>query len=135
MNIFVKTSIIAVLLLAGCSRTKQHPDWTRSTTSTIADAYYLRAYRNGKFIFVHKGHIITTKCRHTLSWLNGNNTEGQPMTEDGKCTYVTPEEIGKYYGDDLMLNYGDELHFCPWLGVKTSQTADILDIESDELEK
>lgn len=120
-----------VFVLIGCSDNF----WTRSRTTKKANAYYLKAYRDGKFIFVHRGHVITAKCRVTLTWLNGDDKEGEPMTGPGECTYVTPEKIGTYYGDDLMLNYGSELHFCPWIGEKTTQTADILDIESEELEK
>jgi len=43
------------------------------------------------------------------------------------------DKVGWYIGDDLMLQFGNELHLCPWIGEKTTQTADILDITDDEL--
>jgi hypothetical protein len=42
------------------------------------------------------------------------------------------DKVGKYIGDDLMLRFVNELHFCPWIGVKTTQAADIMDITDEE---
>jgi hypothetical protein len=138
-NLLLIVILIAAAFFAGIYYTK-HPTftkekpfiWTRAATETTETAYYLKAFRRGKFIFEHNGHTLTVKCRITLTWL-GDDTEGKPMNEPGNCVYVTPGNVGKYYGSDLMGEYNTELHFMPYLGQKTSQTADIMDIESDEL--
>jgi hypothetical protein len=128
----VKRLFLIVLVLTGCSSKLSGKLLTRSDKATKADAYQLIAYRNERFIFKHKGRTITAKCVHTLSWVNNPNGDGEPMTEPGDCTYVTPLHIGDYYGEDLMIDYGTELRFCPWLGEKTTQTADILKVISEE---
>jgi hypothetical protein len=122
-----------LILMIGCSSQKQHPDFTRSDKTTIADAYYVRAYRNGAYVVNHKGHRLTAKCRESLSWVDGND-QPYKLMDDRDCTYMG-DQVGKYIGDDLMLRYGNELHLCPWIGVKTTQTADILDVTGDELIK
>ena len=128
--------LLILLIIAGVwyvhSRSKRRPDVTRSTTTTIADAYYVRAFKHGAYIIDHKGHRLSAKCRETRSWVDGDDKPYKLM-DSNECTYM-PEQVGKYIGDDLMLRFGNELHLCPWLGVKTTQTADILDITDDELE-
>ena len=123
--------LIIPLLLVGCSNQKRHPDFTRSATTTVADAYFVRAYRHGAYIIEHKGHRLTAKCRESRSWVNGDDKSYELM-DDKDCTYMA-DQVGKYIGDDLMLQYGNELHLCPWIGEKTTQTADILDVTDGEL--
>ena len=110
---------------------KRNPDFTRSTETRIETAYYIRAYRHGSYIIEHTGHRLTAKCRESRSWLDGDH-KPYSLMDDNDCTYMS-DEVGKYIGDDLMLRYGNELHLCPWIHVKTVQTADILDITDDEL--
>lgn len=110
---------------------KRHPDFTGSTETSIKDAYYVRAYRHNAYIIEHKGHRLAAKCRESRSWIDGEDKPYRLM-DDNDCTYMA-DKIGEYIGDDLMLQFGTELHLCPWIGVKTVQTADILDITDDEL--
>jgi hypothetical protein len=129
MKLFFYTGLL--IFMVGCSNQIRHPDFTRSDKTTISDAYYIRAYRHGSYIIDHKGHRLTAKCRESRSWLNGNDKPYELM-DDKDCTYMA-NKVGLYIGDDLMLNYGNELHLCPWIGENTTQTADILDVTDDEL--
>lgn len=110
---------------------RRHPDFTRSNETRIENAYYVRAYRHGAYIIEHKGHRLTAKCRESRTWLDGDDKPYR-LIDDKDCTYMS-DEVGKHIGDDLMLRYQNELHLCPWIGEKTTQTADILDITDDEL--
>ena len=76
--------LIIPLLLVGCSNQKRHPDFTRSATTTVADAYFVRAYRHGAYIIEHKGHRLTAKCRESRSWVNGDDKSYELM-DDKDC--------------------------------------------------
>ena len=73
------------------------------------------------------------KCRASLTWLDGTDHLGRPLSE-GDCTYMS-DKVGKSIGDDLMRREKDSLVFAPWTGEDTLQTADILTITDDQLIK
>jgi len=108
----------------------QHPGLTRSNKTTLADAYHVRAFRDGAYIIEHKGHRLTAKCRESLTYPDGPDKPGRPMI-DHDCMYMS-SSVGKSIGDDLMRQEGNTLVYSPWRGVDTEQTADFLDITHDE---
>jgi sulfatase modifying factor 1 len=115
----------------GSKSYRQHPDFTRSNKTTLADAYHVTAFRDGAYIIEHKGHRLTAKCRESLTWLDGPDKSGRPM-DAHDCTYMS-DKVGKSIGNDLMRQEQNELVFSPWKGEDTVQTADFLDIIQDEL--
>ena len=107
------------------------PDFTRSNETTLADAYHVTAFRDGAYTIEHKGHRLTAKCRESLTYPDGPDKPGRPMT-DHDCMYMVGM-VGKSIGDDLMRQEQNQLVYSPWTGVDTVQTADFLDISHDEL--
>jgi formylglycine-generating enzyme required for sulfatase activity len=126
--------VALIVILAGVwyfSHHSQHPDWTNSNETTLADAYYVTAFRDGAYIIEHKGHRLTAKCRESLTFLDGPDKPGRPMS-DHDCTYMV-DQVGRSIGDDLMRQEQNQLVFSPSRGLDTVQTADFLDITNDEL--
>ena len=126
--------VALIVILAGVwyfSHHSQHPDVTSSSETTVADAYHVTAFRDGAYIIEHKGHRLTAKCRECLTWPDGPDKPGRPMT-DHDCLYMSGL-VGKSIGDDLMREEHNTLVYSPWTGVDTVQTADLLDITNDEL--
>jgi len=107
------------------------PDFTNSKETTLADAYHVTAFRDGAYIIEHKGHRLTAKCRESLTYPDGPDKPGRPMT-DHDCMYMVGM-VGKSIGDDLMRQEQNQLVYSPWRGINTVQTADFLDIIHDEL--
>ncbi len=95
----------------------------------VNETYYVRAGRNETYIIEYRGHQLTAHCREALSWLDGEDKLGRPMAEH-ECVYMSGQ-VGKHISEDLMVRQENELRYRPWAGVKTSQTADILDITDD----
>ena len=111
----------------------RRPDITQSNNATLDNAYRVLAFRHGAYIIAYKNHRFTAKCRASLTWLNGTDQPGLPMTESD-CTYMS-DKVGRSIGDDLMRQENSSLVFAPWTGVDTLQTADYLTITDDELVK
>jgi hypothetical protein len=107
----------------------RRPDFSGSDAA-LANAYFVRSYRDGAYIIEHKGHRFTAKCRASLTWLDGTDRPGKPMT-DGDCTYMF-DKVGKSIGDDFMRHENNTLVLAPWMGADTVQTADYLTITNDE---
>jgi hypothetical protein len=119
----MKTTSAVIFLTAfsllGCSKPQK------------ADAYHVVAYRHGAFIIEHKGQRLTVKCEQAWTWLDGLDKDPRPLTDPGQCMYMG-SLVGDYIGEDLMLESGLKLQYCPWRGVNTVQTSDnmtITDIE------
>ena len=108
----------------------KHPDFTRNTDTDIKNAYRVVSGGDRTYVIEHKGHRYTVKCRASLTWLNGTDKPGLPMT-DGDCTYMA-SKVGKTIGDDLMRKEPDSLVYAGWAGEDTLQTADYLTIIDDE---
>jgi hypothetical protein len=108
----------------------KHPDLTRNTDTQIENAYRVVSGTGRTYVVEHKGHRFTANCRASLSWLDGTDEPGGPMT-DGDCTYMD-SAIGKTIGDDLMRKEHSSLVYSPWTGADTVQTADFLTIIDDE---
>jgi formylglycine-generating enzyme required for sulfatase activity/serine/threonine protein kinase/Flp pilus assembly protein TadD len=126
--------VALIVILAGVwyfSHHSQHPDVTSSNEATLANAYHVTAFRDGAYIIEHKGHRLTAKCRECLTWPDGPDKPGRPMT-DHDCLYMSGL-VGRSIGDDLMRQDNNTLVYSPWTGVDTVQTADLLDITNDEL--
>ena len=100
----------------------------------LQSAYWIRAQNDGSYTIDHDGHRFTAKCRASLSWLDGIDNPGRPMTPDGVCTYM-PSMVGKSLAAGLMRHEGNSLVFSPWASFDTVQTADILTITKDEKTK
>ncbi len=134
VKFFIIAGAALIVIVVGVwyfSHHSQRPDFTNSNETTLADAYYVTAFRNGAYIIEHKGHRMTAKCRESLTFFDGPYKPGRPMT-DHDCTYMV-DRVGKSIGDDLMRQEQNQLVFSPWRGINTVQTADFLDITNDEL--
>ena len=110
----------------------RHPDFDLYSTG-LKDAYYVRAHSQDSYIIEHEGHRFTAKCQASLTWLDGINRPGRPMS-DGTCTYL-PSMVGKSIAAGLMRHEGNNLVYSPWSDSDTVQTADILTVVNDEKEK
>ena len=96
------------------------------------ETYYVRAGRNETYVIEYRGHQLTANCREALSWLDGQDKLGGPMTEH-ECIYMR-RQIGQHISEDLMVRQDNELRYRPLAGTETSaQVADILDITDDVL--
>jgi hypothetical protein len=93
--------------------------------------YYVRARRNENYIIEYKGHQLAAHCRESLSWLDGRDKLGRPMTEN-ECTYLG-DQVGKHITEDKMLRQDNELRYRPLGGSEDSDVADVLDITDDAL--
>jgi hypothetical protein len=139
MSRFLK-SFLAISLIANalfCYRDFcGNPDITFYDHSR-SDAYLIvRSPREDYFVIEHKEpgehvvHRYTAKCRDTLSWLDGITNQGHPMSNG--CTYLA-QDIGKTIAAGLMRKEGSAIVYTPWSQSDTVQTADVLDITSDEV--
>ncbi len=130
----VKTVLItiALTLLVVYFAHGRRPDFS-GPSANLANAYFVRSYKDGVYTIDHKGHRYTAKCRASLSWLDGTDRPGKPMT-DGDCLYMH-DKVGKSIGDDFMRRENHSLVFAPWMGQDTVQTADFLTITNDEATK
>lgn len=95
----------------------------------LGQGYYVRAYEHRSYIIEHNGRQLTATCRETLSWLDGVDKPGRPMTEHD-CTYM-PRQVGQHIRAELMWQQDKELRYQPRAGQDTVQTADILDITAE----
>lgn len=101
-------------------------------TKQTKETYYVRARKNETYIIEYRGHQLTAHCREALSWLDGEDKLGRPLSE-GECVYMW-DKVGKHVSEDLMLRQNNELRYRPLAGTETSaQVADILDITDDVL--
>jgi hypothetical protein len=99
-------------------------------TKKTDETYYIRANRNGIYIIDYRGHQLTAHCREALSWLDGEDKLGRPMTEN-ECMYLKGK-IGQHIDEDFMVRGDSELRYRPLAGTETNaQVADILDITDD----
>jgi hypothetical protein len=125
--LFAAIILLSALSLSGCSGKGRL--YTLSVKETRADAYYLKAYRNHKYIFEHNGHIITAKCISTVR--PGPNGEAVFTPNGGDCAFISPYHVGDYYGDDLVVDLGTQLRFIPD-GINKQTVEDVLEVESEE---
>jgi hypothetical protein len=131
MKLLPLTLLVAGVVSSQSAKpTFQRPDVTRSTETRLADAYYIRAYEHGAYVIDHKDRRLIAKCRKSLYWPNGLGTFGTPVN-DHDCVYMH-ELLGKMIGEDLMKQWKETLVYSPREGKNTVQTADYLDITSDE---
>lgn len=101
----------------------------KTATGNHPDYYYLRSYEHGTYTIEYHGRRLAAKCRETLTWLDGTDKLGSPMTEH-QCTYM-PGLVGQHIPAALMWREDRELRYRPWLGTDTVQTADILEITAE----
>jgi hypothetical protein len=106
-----------------------HTDFVFYPTG-LRRAYYVKGLDRNSFIIEHEGHRFTAKCRVSLTWPDGPDNPGRPMS-DGTCTYM-PSMVGKSIAEGLMRHEGNSLVYLPWADSDTVQTADILTITGDE---
>lgn len=102
-----------------------------SSSAQEEDTYFVRSRSAETYIIEHKGHRLTARCRETLSWLDGEDKPGRTMSEH-ECTYMS-DKVGQHVSAEFWLRQGSELRFMPWHGIRTLQTADVLDITDDTL--
>ena len=106
-----------------------YPDYSMSRTATLEKAYFVIGKKGSSYVIRHDRRKFLAKCRASLSWTNGIDKAGAPMT-DGDCMYMDMT-VGKSIGNDMMRHEGNTLVFSPWTGVDTVQTADFLTILQD----
>ena len=150
LNFAVPINETTPLLLTNSSKLQKLPnehgsaptDAPPSTTAEEGTArkeqvegpYYVRERRNETYVIVFRGHRLTAQCREALSWNDGTDKLGRPMSEN-RCVYMS-DTVGKHITEDKMLWYwhDNELRYRPLAGIETSaQVADILDITDDVL--
>ncbi|MGB7547595.1 MAG: hypothetical protein WBM14_07595 [Terracidiphilus sp.] len=108
-----------------------HPNFDFYPTS-LKDAYYIRGSNGGSsYLIEHEGQRFTAKCQASLTWLDGTNSLGKPMSSNGTCTYMA-SMVGKSIAAGLMRHEGNNLVYSPWANSDTVQTADILTITNVE---
>ncbi|HET9401842.1 MAG TPA: trypsin-like peptidase domain-containing protein [Candidatus Acidoferrales bacterium] len=88
-------------------------------------SYHIRAYQHGAYVIDYEGRELEATCRETLSWLDGPDKLGGPMTEH-ECVYIN-HEVGKDIPAEQMWRGDKELRFEP-LGQLKADVADVLDI-------
>jgi len=94
--------------------------------------YFVRERRNETYVIVYGGHQLTAQCREALSWNDGTDKLGRPMSVQ-ECMYLA-HMVGAHITEDKMLRHNNELRYRPLAGTETSaQVADILDITDDVL--
>jgi len=93
--------------------------------------FYVRARKNETYVIENRGHQLTAHCREALSWLDGEDKLGRPMTEN-ECMYLQGK-IGQHIDEDLMVRGDNELRYRPLAAWDMPQVADILDITDDVL--
>ena len=86
-------------------------------------SYYIRAYEHGTYIIDYNGRQLAATCREALTWLDGPDKLGRPMTEHG-CMYID-DKVGKHIATEQMWRGDKELRYEP-LG--KADVADVLDI-------
>lgn len=96
-----------------------------ATPSHKTPSYYIRAYQHGAYIIDYDGRQLAATCREALSWLDGPDKLGRPMTEHG-CMYIN-DKVGKHIAGEQMWRGDKELRFEP-LGQDKADVADVLDI-------
>jgi hypothetical protein len=132
----LRTILIAGLLSLGsferaCNQTLgRRPDFSRSANARLTDAHFVRALKDRAFIIDHQGIRMRAKCTKSVTWLDGDDADPKPL-DDHDCTYMY-SMIGKSVGDDLMVEANGTLILYPWMGEKTTQTADYLEILDEE---
>jgi hypothetical protein len=88
-------------------------------------SYYIRAYQHGAYIIDYNGRQLAATCREALSWLDGPDKLGRPMTEH-ECMYIN-DKVGKYIAAAQIWRGDKELRYEP-LGQDKADVADVLDI-------
>lgn len=92
-----------------------------------ANAYSVRSMKNHVFVIEHEDMRFTAKCKESLTWLDGD-TKPPRFMDDHDCTYMH-SLVGKSIP---MQQQGNKLMYYPWAGHQTVQTADVLEIVSEE---
>jgi hypothetical protein len=96
------------------------------------ETYYVRARKGETYIIEYRGHQLAAHCREALSFLDGQDKLGRPMTEN-ECMYLKGK-IGQHIDEDFMVRGDDELRYRPFGHFETSApVADVLDITDDVL--
>jgi Trypsin-like peptidase domain len=90
--------------------------------------YYVRERRNETYVIVYRGHQLTAQCREALSWDDGTDKLGRPLTEH-ECKYM-PYAVGEHIAEDKILRQNNELRYLPFAET-SGHVADILDITDD----
>jgi len=93
-------------------------------------SYYVRAHQRGTYLIEYKGRQMLATCREALSWLDGPDKLGRPMTEH-ECMYIN-DKVGKHVAAEQMWRGDKELRFEP-SGQDKADVADILDITVEAL--
>jgi S1-C subfamily serine protease len=96
-----------------------------STLPPPAPSYYVRAHQRGAYLIEYKGRQMLAACREALSWLDGPDKLGRPMTEH-ECMYIN-DKVGKYIAAETMWRGDKELRFEPF-GQDKADVADVLDV-------
>ena len=92
------------------------------------ETYYVRERRNETYVIVYRGHQLTARCREALSWDDGTDKLGRPLTEH-ECKYM-PYAVGEHVTEDKILRQNNELRYLPFAET-SGHVADILDITED----
>lgn len=95
------------------------------TPSHKTPSYYIRAYQRGAYIIEYNGRQLAATCREALSWLEGPDKLGGPMTEH-ECMYIN-DKVGKRIPAEQMWRADKELRYEPF-GQNKADVADVLDI-------
>lgn len=99
-----------------------------ATPSQKTSSYYIRAFQHGAYIIDYKGRQLAATCREALSWLDGPDKLGGPMTEH-ECMYIN-DKVGKHIPAEQMWRGDKELRFEPF-GQDKADVADVLDIVAE----
>lgn len=105
---------------AASPKENEHAAPSRKTPS-----YYIRAYQHGTYIIDYNGRQLAATCREALSWLDGPNRPGKPMTTN-ECMYLN-SYVGERIAAEKMWREDKELRYEPF-GQDKPDVADVLDI-------
>ena len=103
------------------------PQNQQQVQQSEADVYHVRSVKNYVFVIEHEDMRFTVRCKESLVWLDGDN-EPPRFMDDHDCTYMH-----SFVGKSIPMQQSvDKLVFYPWKGKSAVQTADVLDIISEE---
>jgi len=123
------TKLLCLIFLATSVTTAQSVRTREDHSTTPEDSYYVRSSAQSTYVIEYRGRVYAASCRETLSWLDGIDKPGRPLT-DHDCTYMQ-SLVGQRIPAKFMWHQNDELRYEPWSGLATVQTADILDITAE----
>jgi hypothetical protein len=127
--LFWTTGVAVALALIGAGGYFGYTNWQtkRAAKKEQSAGYYVRAQQNGNYIIEHDGRQLMVKCRESLSWLDGLDKLGGTMTQHD-CTYIA---VGQSMPSKLVSQQETEVRYTPWVGEKTVETADVMDIVAE----